>query len=585
MSIFGTTWSTSPREFDVIRERDVRIPVRRGYELDCQVFRPDGEGPFPVILGLAPYPIDDQAANHVPVPMRYPNAHMESGDPYFYARRGYVHVIGNIPGTGASGGEFDHMGPECIDAVEDAIAWAAQQPWSDGNVGMFGMSYYGMIQVLVAMRQPPALKAIFCPFSVTDQYRDTYYKGGIFGYAFLKGWSVALRRARVKGMMAEAVGQDRFLAMVDQAKADPENQLVPTIMDVLENVDDPVNAFLAEFIVNPTYGPHYEPRNVDYAQGCTVPGYFGACWGIYGLHLNGAFRSFTKWNGPTRVTIGPPAYLDRPITQYQDESLRWFDQYLKGRNTGLDGQAPVQVFIDDANEWRTGHEWPLPETRFTSFFLHGDGAGGDGLLYEHEPWPDSPADVIGDAPDERGTAVYTTPAFRDDIELCGPMLLNLWASTTGAEALIYASIYKVDAQGAERLLTRGWLRGSQRKVDTAASTPWLPVHEHLVRDPLESGVVYPLSIDIRPYGIRFESGTRLRLRIRTTDHGDPNPDILSNHAVGLVAGAQDNRLSIHHDVAHPSHLVLPITRGNIINTFLSGGRLEPLENAWTGGGH
>ena len=98
-------------------------------------------------------------------------------------------------------------------------------------------------------------------------------------------------------------------------------------------------------------------------------------------------------------------------------------------------------------------------------------------------------------------------------------------------------------------------------------------------------MVYPLAIDIRPYGIAFESGSRLRLKIRTTDHGDPNPDILSNHAVGLIAGAQDAVVSIHHDPQHPSHLVLPITAGNIINTFLSGGRLEPLENAWTGGGH
>lgn len=585
MSIFGTTWSTSKREFDVVRLRDVKIPTRAGYDLDCQVFLPDGEGPFPVILGLAPYPIDDQAANHVPVPMRYPNAHMEAGDPYFYARRGYAHVIGNLPGTGVSGGEFDHMGPEAIDAVEDGIAWAAAQPWSTGKVGMFGMSYYGMVQVLVAMRQPEALKAIFCPFSVTDQFRDTYYKGGIFGYAFLKGWSVALRRARVKPMMAEAIGRENFLALVEQAKADPENQLVPTIMEVLENIDDPVNEFLAEFIVNPTYGPHYAPRNVDYAQGCTVPGYFGACWGIYGLHLNAAFRSYVNWHGDRRLTIGPPAYLDRPITQYQDESLRWFDHHLKGMDTGLALDAPVQLFIDDANEWRGAHEWPLPETRFTEFFLHGDGANAEGLLYEHEPWPDSVPDAIADSPSDRGTAVYTTPAFRDDVEICGPMVLNAHVSTTGTEALIYASVFKVDAAGEERLLTRGWLRASMRALDEERSTPWWPVHDMTERAPLEPGVVYPLAIDIRPYGILLESGTRLRLKIRTTDHGDPNPDILSNHAVGLLAGAQENVVSIHHDPEHPSSLVLPITKGNRINTFLSGGRLEPLEQAWTGGAH
>ena len=124
-----------------------------------------------------------------------------------------------------------------------------------------------------------------------------------------------------------------------------------------------------------------------------------------------------------------------------------------------------------------------------------------------------------------------------------------------------------------------------RELDQSATRPWLPVHAMTAREPLEPGVVYPLSIDIRPYGIAFESGSRLQLRIRTTDHGDVNPDILSNHAVGLKAGAQSNTLSIHHDVDHPSALILPITKGNVINSFRSGGRLEPLENAWTGGDH
>ncbi|MFM1916646.1 MAG: hypothetical protein RJB01_161, partial [Actinomycetota bacterium] len=333
-------------------------------------------------------------------------------------------------------------------------------------------------------------------------------------------------------------------------------------------------------IVNPTYGPHYIPRNVDYTLGCEVPGYFGACWGIYGLHLNAAFRSYVNWKGERRVTVGPPAYLDRPITQYQDESLRWFDHYLKGMDTGLAQDPPVWVFIDDSNEWKSGYEWPLPDTRFTDFYLH-----SDGLLFEHEPWPDSAPDRLDDSPDNRGTLTYTTPAFRDNVEVCGPMVLNLWASTTGTEALIYASIYKVYTDGVERLLTRGWLRASLREVDPAASTPWWPVHSMTHHLPVEPGVVYPLSIDIRPYGIEFESGTRLRLKIRTTDEGDPNPDILSNHAVGLIAGAQEAVVHVHHDVDHPSHLILPITKGNRINTFRSGGRLEPLENAWTGAGH
>jgi len=161
VSMFSTTWTTSPREHTPVRELGAKIPTSSGVVLDCDVFRPQEPGRYPVILSLAPYPIDDQAAPLVPGPMRYANAHIEAGDPTFFARRGYVHLVGNLPGTGASQGFFDHMGPDTIRAVYDAIGWCAEQSWSTGAVGMFGMSYYGMIQALVAMLEPPALKAIF----------------------------------------------------------------------------------------------------------------------------------------------------------------------------------------------------------------------------------------------------------------------------------------------------------------------------------------------------------------------------------------------------------------------------------------
>lgn len=569
------SWELSPRRYGVRRDRGVPIETRSGVVLDCDVFRPDTEGAFPVLLSLAPYPIEDQVAHFVPTPMRYPTAHIEAGDPEFYVRRGYVHVIGNLPGTGASTGEFDHMGPATIEAVYDAIVWASQQPWSTGRVGMVGMSYYGMIQQLVAALEPPGLAALFCPFSVTDQYRDTYYKGGIFGYAFLKGWAVALRHARLRATFVEAVGEERFRELVEEAKSDPELTRVPAVMEILEDVEDPVNRFLAEMIVNPLLSAHYAPRNVDYEREITVPAYLGACWGIYGLHLPGAFRSFESLRGPRKLTIGPPAYLDRPVTQYQYESLRWFDHWLKDNDTGFLDEPSVQLFVENTGEWRSGDEWPLPETRFTPFNLH-----EGGLLFEREFWPDEPSEVLADAPDDRGTLTYTTPPFREATELCGPIVLNLWASTTGAELLWFASILEIDPEGTERLLTRGWLRGSQRRRDPERSKPWQPLHVHEEREPLVPGEIYEFNVEVRPYAILLGPSSRLRLRIRTTDEDDEVPDILHNHAVGLLAGAETNRVTVYHDAERPSHLLLPIVRGNRIGTFYSGGRLEPLERAW-----
>lgn len=126
--MFSTTWQTSPRQYGVVRDRHAGITTSDGIRLDADVFRPEAEGRYPVILSLAPYPVDDEVAPISPGPMRYPTAHIESGDPHFYARRVYVHVIGNLPGTGASEGWFDHMGPDTIRAVYDAIAWCAEQP-------------------------------------------------------------------------------------------------------------------------------------------------------------------------------------------------------------------------------------------------------------------------------------------------------------------------------------------------------------------------------------------------------------------------------------------------------------------------
>jgi predicted acyl esterase len=217
---------------------------------------------------------------------------------------------------------------------------------------------------------------------------------------------------------------------VQQAKRDPELAAVPEIMQILDNVDDPVNGFLAELVVNRFIGEHYLSRNVDYDRQLSIPAYFGACWGIYGLHLPGAFRSFERWAGPRRLTIGPPAYLDRPIMQYQYESLRWFDHWLRDIDTGMLEEPPVQLFIERTGEWKSAQQWPLAGTKWTPFYLH-----HNGMLYERDVWPDEPPTTFTDAPHERGGASFTTPPFRESTEICGPVVLNLFGSTSGTEAI------------------------------------------------------------------------------------------------------------------------------------------------------
>ena len=140
---------------------------------------------------------------------------------------------------------------------------------------------------------------------------------------------------------------------------------------------------IAEYILNPFDNEHYKTKVRRYNVDIEIPGYFGGCWGMHSLHLPGDFESYEHWKGPKKLTIHPPSDPDRPVYQYHNESLRWFDYWLKGINTGIMDEAPIHLFMQNTGEWREAYEWPLPETKWTEFYLH-----KDGLLSEHELWPD-----------------------------------------------------------------------------------------------------------------------------------------------------------------------------------------------------
>ena len=154
--MFSKTWKTSERKYNLIVERDVRIVMKDGTEISADIFRPDSNEKFPAVLGIHPYPQQPQTAPIKPnsfssVTFPHPGEEkgrgwIESGDPNFLVRRGYVQVVANVRGTGKSGGKYDFMGPQEIQDTYEVIEWIAKQPWCDGKVGMFGVSYFAWIQ-------------------------------------------------------------------------------------------------------------------------------------------------------------------------------------------------------------------------------------------------------------------------------------------------------------------------------------------------------------------------------------------------------------------------------------------------------
>ena len=198
-AMFSPKWKASERKYGVLTEPDTKIPMPDGTKLNANVFRPDSDEKFPAILGFHCYHMDGQTGPIKPTAMstaqwRLPRQErtrgsLESGDPNFFVRRGYVHVVCNARGTGKSEGEWDYQGPTEIQDIYDVIEWMASQPWCDGNVVMFGVSYFARVQLMVAGLNPPHLKALFCPWASADGYREVLYRGGIIAYRWPLGWS------------------------------------------------------------------------------------------------------------------------------------------------------------------------------------------------------------------------------------------------------------------------------------------------------------------------------------------------------------------------------------------------------------
>lgn len=568
--MFSVTWRLSPRQYDIVAESNVAIPMRDGISIDADIFRPRGEGRFPVILGVHAYSNADQLATLMPTAMSGVRGHIEAGDVNFYVRRGYVQVLANIRGTGRSGGTFGYVNQESLDDVCEVIEWLARQPWCNGNVGMFGASFFSVVAKLVATFNPPSLKAIFAPFGSTDVYRDRHFHGGIMSYRFLRHWVGKFDKPRIENTLRQRWGAEEYARKVEEALNDKEIAAVPELVEVLRNPDAGRNAFIANFVLNQLDNEFYRHLSIEVNSPSKVPAYFGSCWGIYGLHLPGDIRSWETWQGAKKLTIGPPVYLDRPLYQYHYESLRWFDYWLKGVDTEIMDEAPIHLFIEGTGEWKSARQWPLPETKWTPFFLH---AGG--LLSEHEYWPNEGSSTFEDSPYSRGGLRFTTPPLRENTEICGPIVVNLYASTTDTEVLWFVSLWDSDAEGEETLLTRGWLRGSQRRLDPERSKPWQPYHLHTQREPLIPNQIYEFNIEVRPYGMLFTCGHRLGLKIKCADD-EPPSNALHLIGAGHIARPYSSRVTVYHNAENPSHLLLPITRGNRLGTFMSGGRLQPL---------
>jgi len=552
----------------------VRVPMRDGIHLDTNVFHPPGASRYPTILIRTPY------GKGADFPPGYAS----------FIDHGYAVVLQDVRGRYASEGVFNMLNQEGPDGY-DTLDWIAEQPWSDGKVGMIGGSYLGIAQWQVALLNNPHLKAIFPVVSGYDDYFDRYYsRGGAFKLGHRLLW--LSQNLTLPGVAKPKFGD--YIGHLPLRTSDraATRRTVPMFQTILNH---------------PTYDPFWKDESVrEKIDRVRIPVFSVGGW--YDNYVESDLDAFTalhkagKPDEKHRVMIGPWPHnmsspfagvafgndSSAPIRAYQ---LAWFDHWLKGRpeeaaaytpwtwhkvRAEVD-EAPVHIFVMGVNRWRDEQEWPLARTHYVPLYLGGKGRAnslkGDGALtwklersgkpdrYSYDPR--DPVPTMGGAVccdpkifpwgpmDQRlvekrkDVLVYTTDPLKQDLEVTGLVRVVLYASTSALDTDFTAKLIDVFPSGEARNLTDGILRLRYRNgLDKAeVATP---------------GEIYPLTIDAGVTSNVFLAGHSIRVEISSSNFPrfDRNPNTgrpLSDETV-LKKGQQ----TIYHERAYPSHLLLPV---------------------------
>jgi predicted acyl esterase len=506
---------------------DVPITMDDGLVLRADVFRPVGSGPWPVIASHGPYAKGLTFEAGYPqqwakLTERFPEAvegcsgvysAWELVDPEQWIPYGYATVRIDSRGAGRSAGLVDVWSQREARDFHDCIEWIAEQPWSNGKVGLAGISYYAKNQWQVGALRPPHLAAI-CPWEgANDYYREMTHHGGIHN-AFLPDWYRRIATIQYglgsRGFRNPASG---LLASGDEDLTDEQMCL---------NRHD----LAAEIIAHP-FDDDWHAEHSSLPEQITAPLLSAANWGGLGNHQRGNFTAWKRAGSQQKwLEVHGGTHWAGFYTPYgRDLQRRFFDYFLKGEGDWA-SQPPVLLNIrspDGSLRPRAEQEWPLARTRWVHKFLD----------VEHQTL----SDERPSAPAQRrysalGAGItLSTPALLEQIEITGPLAARLWISSTTEDADLFLVLRAFDPNGCEVLfegandprtpLSQGWLRASHRETDPELSEPWAPWHPHKRSQPLVPGEVCQLDIEIWPTSIVLPAGYRLALSIlgRDFDHG------------------------------------------------------------------
>jgi putative CocE/NonD family hydrolase len=554
------------------RSKNVPVPMRDGVVLRADLLLPRPKGRFPALIYRTPYGKDHALRDYT----TFAKA----------VERGYAVVIQDVRGRYSSDGEFRPYQQEGHDGY-DTIEWAARQPWSDGNVGTFGLSYPGAVQWLAAVENPPHLKAMV-PAMTFATPRNFFYSGGVFDGSWTYWiWANIAPDARVRKNLP---GPRTYKEARDAWKT--QGQRIQNFLPLRDLSDlKEVAPFYYEWLAHAPADPWWDWAELRNKYGrvqaavLNFSGWYDEAYGPEGATTNfmglvAARRSETS--ARTKLVIGPWVHGGQDESRagerdfgptapvdYDEMILRWMDRYVRGMDNGVDREKPVRIFVMGENAWREEDSWPLARARLQPCFLSVESAGArsgklaasrEKSLAGYAEFLSDPAHPLTNPYDNYGGHDYRAFAGREDVlvfdteplpgdmEVTGPIRAEIYASADVPDFDLWVRLLDVAPGGsAWNLMAPGndVLRASYRN---GALRPQL----------LTKGRIYRLTLGRMLTSNVFLKGHRIRVQISGAFHPDFTRNLQTGESQVTSSKMQVGRIRVHLDAKHPSQILLPV---------------------------
>lgn len=508
---------------------DVPIMMDDGLEMRADIYRPKKAGKYPVIMTYGPYAKwlhfeqiyktcwDRMCETFPDVPANSSNQFQawEVVDPEKWVPDNYVVIRVDSRGCGRSPGYIEHWSARETQDFKDCINWAGVQSWSNGKVGLNGISYYAINQWQVAAAQPKHLAAMCVWEGAVDFYRDVSHHGGILT-TFLANWYDMQVKSIQNGLGQRGYRSPFTGDWVSGPETLSDEQLAANRFDF--------GRVAYEHQLDDAY---WNKRTPEWSK-IKVPLLSAGNWGGQGLHLRGNIEGFEnaaskeKW-----LEMHGIEHWTHFYTAYGIEiQKRFFDHYLKGKKNDWAKQPKVYLQIRHPGEKfvpRAESAWPLPSTVWTKTYLNAQNLS----LVAQKTSTEATVNYRGFS---NGVTFLMDP-LDHDVELTGPLSTKLFVSSSTKDADLFVIVRVFDEnmkevvfQGAldpHTPIAQGWLRASHRELDPKKSKPYQPYHLHQKIDPLKPGKVYELDVEIWPTCIVIPAGYRIGLSVKGQDYVYP----------------------------------------------------------------